>query len=281
MPKPDTRARATRRRLDRRGTARRTWVADHGSRGAEASRFFDDPEYLRTAVAERTDAESSREALGAARLTGCAPGALLLDAGCGHGRHALALARMGYRVVALDRAAVLLAAGRRAAGGAPWPRFVRADYTRIPFPDGRFDAVLNLGTALGYRGEAADLAALREFRRVLARGGRLVLETAHHDAAQPGGALAEHEERLLPSGGALRFQRHFDVRRGLLREVQQLRETDAWGPPRTYTVRLYAPAELDRMLARAGFEARAFHGSLMGDGAPGVDCPLVVVAAAG
>jgi SAM-dependent methyltransferase len=278
MPKPDPRARATRRRLDRRGTARRARAADRGSRGAEASRFFDDPEYLRTAVAERTDTESSREALRAARLARCAPGALLLDAGCGHGRHALALARMGYRVVALDHAAVLLAAGRRAAGGAPWPHFVRADYARIPFSDGRFDAVLNLGTALGYRGEAADLAALREFRRVLAQGGRLVLETAHRDAAEPGGILAEHEDRPLPSGGALRVQRHFDVRRGLLREVQQLRETDAWGPPRAYTIRLYAAAELDRMLARAGFGGRAFHGSLMGHGAPGADCPLVVVA---
>jgi SAM-dependent methyltransferase len=173
---------------------------------------------------------------------------------------------------------VLLAAGRRAAGGAPWPRFVRADYTRLPFSDGRFDAVLNLGTALGYRGEAGDLAALREFRRVLAPGGRLVLETAHRDAAGPGGALAEYEERPLPSGGALRVERDFDVRRGVLREVQQLRETDAWGPPRAYAIRLYAAVELDRMLTRAGFGRRAFHGSLTGHGVPRPDCPLVVVA---
>jgi len=68
------------------------------------------------------------------------------------------------------------------------------------------------------------------------------------------------------------------MRRGLLREVQQLRETDAWGPPRAYTIRLYAVAELDRMLARAGFGGRAFHGSLMGHGAPDADSPLVVVA---
>jgi SAM-dependent methyltransferase len=280
MSRPGTPARATRRRLDRRTAACRAWVAAHGLRGGAASCFFDDPEYLRTALAERTDAESEREALGAARLARCAAGALILDAGCGHGRHALALARMGYRVVALDRAAVLLAAGRRAAGDAPWPRFVRADYARIPYPDGRFDAVVNLGTALGYRTEAEDLAALRELRRVLARGGRLVLESAHRDAAEPGGALAEHEERPLPSGGALRVQRHFDVRRGLLHEVQQLRDDDGWGSRRAYTIRLYSAAELDRMLTRAGFGARAFHGSLTGHAAPGAGSPLVVVASA-
>jgi SAM-dependent methyltransferase len=278
MSRPATPARATRRRLDRRTAARRAWGADHGLRGGAASRFFDDPEYLRTALAERTDAESEREALGAARLARCAAGALILDAGCGHGRHALALARMGYRVVALDRAAVLLAAGRRAAGSAPWPRFVRADYARIPFPDDRFDAVLNLGTALGYRSEAEDLAALRELRRVLARGGRLVLESAHRDAAEPGGALAEHEQRPLPSGGALRVQRHFDARRGVLHEVQQRRDDEGWGPRRAYTIRLYTAAELDRMLTRAGFGARAFHGSLTGHTAPWAGSPLVIVA---
>jgi SAM-dependent methyltransferase len=277
MPKPGSPVRATRLRVEGRRPARRAWVSD---RAAEASRFFDDPQFMRTALAERTDVESSRDALDAARLARCPPGALVLDAGCGPGRHALALAGMGYRVVGLDRAAVLLAAGRRAAGGAPWPLFVRGDYARLPFPDGSFDAVLNLGTALGYRGEREDLAALREFRRVLARGGRLVLETAHRDAAEPGGALAEHAERTLPAGSTLRIQRQFDARRGLLHEVQQLCDHDVWGARRAYTVRLYAAAELDRMLARAGFGAPEFHGSLTGRGVPGQADPLVVVASA-
>lgn len=280
MSSPGTPARAPRRRLDRQDATHRARIADHVVRGDAAGRFFDDPEYLRTALAERTDAESEREALGAARLARCAAEALILDAGCGQGRHALALASMGYRIVALDRAAVLLAAGRRAAGSALWPWFVHADYARMPFPDGRFDAVLNLGTALGYRTEVEDLAALRELRRVLAPGGRLVLESAHRDAAEPGGALVEHEERSLPSGGTLRVQRHFDVRRGLLHEGQQLHDDHGWGSPRAYTIRLYSAAELDRMLTRAGFGARTFHGSLTGHGVPGPASPLVVVASA-
>src|SRR5919198_6243186 len=115
MSKPGSPVRVTRLRVEGR-KARRAPVAD---RDAEASRFFDDPEFLRTALGERTDAASARDALDAARLARCAPGALILDAGCGPGCHALALARMGYRVVGLDRAAVLLAAGRRAVGGAP------------------------------------------------------------------------------------------------------------------------------------------------------------------
>jgi hypothetical protein len=43
-------------------------VADLGWFGGDAGCFFDDPEYLRIALAERTDAESRREARDAARL---------------------------------------------------------------------------------------------------------------------------------------------------------------------------------------------------------------------
>jgi hypothetical protein len=125
-----------------------------------------------------------------------------------------------------------------------------------------------------------DLAALREFRRVLARGGWLVLETAHRDAAAPGGALAEHAERTLPAGSVLRIQRQFDARRGLLHEVQQLCDHGVWGPPRAYPIRLYAAAGFDRMLTRAGFGARTLHAFLTGRGVPGPADPLVVAAAA-
>ncbi|MGH2984361.1 MAG: class I SAM-dependent methyltransferase, partial [Solirubrobacterales bacterium] len=128
----------------------------------ESESFFDHPLYLRTVRAERTDAASTKEALAAARLVGCKPGALILDAGCGNGRHALPLARAGYRVVAFDRSALLLAAGRRAAGRARWPQFVCGTYANLPFDTGRFDAVLSLGTALGYLGDHRDQRALCE-----------------------------------------------------------------------------------------------------------------------
>jgi hypothetical protein len=62
MAGPGFPARATGRRLERRRATRRARVADPGSRGGDARRFFDDPEYLRIALAERTGAQSRREA---------------------------------------------------------------------------------------------------------------------------------------------------------------------------------------------------------------------------
>jgi ubiquinone/menaquinone biosynthesis C-methylase UbiE len=245
---------------------------------ATAAPFFDDERYLRTVLAEKSPAASAAEARGAARLAGCPPGALILDAGCGNGRHALPLAAAGYRVVALDRASVLLAAGRRAAGGAPWPQFVHGSYAMLPFDSGEFEAVLCLGTGLGYLGEEADRAALREFRRVLAPGRRLVLETLHR--GEIGSRLSEHEERPLASGAVLRFERHFDGVRGVLRETQRLEDGRGDSSPRSYELRVYEADELRRMLERAGFTLIGRHCSLTGGGEPSSTTPLVLVAEA-
>jgi SAM-dependent methyltransferase len=242
----------------------------------EPGSFFDDPVYLRTVRAERTDAASTEEALAAARLAGCKPGSLILDAGCGNGRHAIPLGRAGYRVVAFDRSEFLLAAGRRSAGGARWPRFVRGCYASLPFDAAEFDAVLNLGTALGYLGDDGDQRALYEFRRVLIAGGRLIIETLHREQLET--ALAAHEERALPGGGALRLDRRFDRVRGVLHEAQSLKDDEGWGPARTYDMRVYGVQELASMLRRAGFDETEWYGSLAGAGKPTSMTPLVGVA---
>jgi cyclopropane fatty-acyl-phospholipid synthase-like methyltransferase len=62
--------------------------------------------------AERTAAEVN----GVVGLLGLAPGARLLDLCCGHGRHAVPLAQLGYRVTGLDLSRTLLARAAAAAG---------------------------------------------------------------------------------------------------------------------------------------------------------------------
>jgi SAM-dependent methyltransferase len=249
----------------------RTTRRDEPERGG----FFDHPLYLRTVRAERTDATSAEEALAAARLAGCKPGALILDAGCGNGRHAIPLARAGYRAVAFDRSAPLLAAARRSAGSARWPKFIRGCYSRLPFGTERFDAVLSLGTALGYLGDEGDQRALCEFRRVLVPGGRLVIETLHRDQLD---GLAAHEDRELPGGATLRYERAFDPARGVLHEAQRLRDDAGWGPARAYDIRVYGIDELGSMLENAGFGDTRWYGSLSGAGGPTPRTAVVVVA---
>jgi ubiquinone/menaquinone biosynthesis C-methylase UbiE len=99
-----------------------------------------------------------------------APGARVLDAGCGTGWWLRALADCG----AADLHGIDVDAGRVAAARAAVPGAdVRVgDVRALPYGDGRFDAVFLL-TVLSSL--PATSAAMREALRVLAPGGRLVI----------------------------------------------------------------------------------------------------------
>jgi SAM-dependent methyltransferase len=203
---------------------------------------------------------------------------VILDAGCGNGRHAIPLASAGHRVVGVDSSLTLLAAAQRAIRDTGGPRFVHGSYVGLPFEAASFDAVMCLGTVLGYLGEEGDRAALRELRRVLVPGGRLVIETLH--GGEIGVRLREREERPLAHGAVLRFDRRFDRARGLMHETQRLEDGRADGSPRSYELRVYAEHELRRMLEQAGFALVGRYGSLVERGEPSPATPLVLVAEA-
>ena len=105
--------------------------------------------------------------------------ARILDIGCGGGREAIALARGGHQVVAVDLMEPLLDAARenaRRAGVAV--EFRAADALSLPFADRAFDHVVMIGQMIGHLpGRAGRLRALAECRRVLDDGGLLLCST--------------------------------------------------------------------------------------------------------
>jgi ubiquinone/menaquinone biosynthesis C-methylase UbiE len=230
--------------------------------------------YLRAFVDPDADAEAGANAASAARLSACPAGGDLLDVPCGYGRHAIPLARAGYRVTGVDRSPTLLAEAQRRAGD-DGPALVEADYRELPFEDESFDAALNLFTSLGFYGDDEDVRALTEIGRVLRPRGRLVIETMHRDRLVQG--FHEQDWRLVGEGRLLLEQRTFDAASGVAQTTQTLIDTTGERDSRSFSVRVYTATELVAMLMRAGFAEAKCYGDL--DGGPfGTRTRLVIVA---
>lgn len=118
--------------------------------------------------------------------------ARVLDAACGTGMHAIALAQQGFITSGSDLSAPMIERARenaRQSGAAvDWRVAGFGDLAQV-FIDraGRFDCLLCLGNSLPHVGSAGELAAaLRDFAECLRPGGRLVVQNRNFDAVMAG-----------------------------------------------------------------------------------------------
>jgi SAM-dependent methyltransferase len=141
--------------------------------------FYDDPDEQRKWGADLVAAGLSpiEERLVAAHF---APGARVLDVGCGGGREAFALAARGFAVTAVDYTPAFVAACRAGAAARGLAIDVQqADAAALPFADASFEHVVMIGQLLGHlRPRARRLQALAEIRRVMKPGVALVSTNA-------------------------------------------------------------------------------------------------------
>ena len=198
---------------------------------------FQGAAYERNAFALGTE----QEAAFLSDALGLAAGQVLVDVGCGTGRHTRAFAARGVRAVGVDISQGLLAA---AAGHGMPAAFVRADARRIPLPDGAADAVICLcqgGFGITPGGDAQVFA---EMVRVLRPGGRLAL-TAF--------SLA-FAARWLAPGDA------FDVQRGLHHIAADVRNADGVSRGFDLWTQCYSAAHLRQLAAAAGLTVEGTYG---------------------
>jgi SAM-dependent methyltransferase len=179
---------------------------------------------------------------------GGAPGAAWLDVPCGNGRHALELARRGYRMTGFDIAEESIAEARAEAASVGLDaRFVRGDMRRLDVP-GPFDGAYCLGNSFGYMPHAGMLDFLRGVAQALRPGGRFFLQTAMaaesllptlhaHDWYKIGDFLFLLEHRYLAGESCMEAECTF-IRNG---EVER----------RTYWCWIFTVAELRRMFEQS------------------------------
>lgn len=125
----------------------------------------------------------------------------ILDAGCGRGETALALARAGARVSGLDYAEAAVELTREALADYPDSDIRVGSVTDLPWPDNTFDRI-QFSDVIEHLDPPQTVPALREFHRVLKPGGFALIHTAPNllfmnygwPAARPFVRLIGHRE---------------------------------------------------------------------------------------
>jgi SAM-dependent methyltransferase len=187
------------------------------------------------------------------------PGASVLDAPCGHGRHSLELARRGYRVTGIDFSEDLLATAREGAAREELPiALEKRDMRALPWSNA-FDAAFCAGNSFGYFDDDGNQEFLDGIARALRRGGTFLLESGWIAES----LFADFRERLDIEAGGIRFvaENRYDPATGFVENefraaAGKRRETKA------ARHRVYTCVELLRMAERAGLETRETWGTL-------------------
>lgn len=237
--------------------------------------FFNE-DYLRTVKVPSMRAVA-RECDFIEKSLGLAPGAHILDVGCGLGLQANELMRRGYVVVGLDLSKTMIARANDDARDYGFePTFLHGDMREMTF-DISFDAVLCWGTSFGYFEDEVNRLVLQRMRDALRDGGRLLLDVANRDfvvRSQPNlvwfegdGCVCMEETQFNAWSSTLEVSRNVMLDEGRQREA-------------LYSVRLYGLHELCKELTDLGFRVQQVSGSVSTPGVFfGADAPRMVIAA--
>ncbi|MGC4064220.1 MAG: methyltransferase domain-containing protein [Polyangiaceae bacterium] len=181
---------------------------------------------------------------------GIAPGAVVLDLGCGCGDHAVELASRGYGIVGYDLSLHQLALAQESAQERSQKlNFMQGDMREMAFEE-VFDAVDRWNTSFGYFEEDKNLAVAQRMFRALKPGGTLLLDVINRDFAamdQPSSVWYEGDSCVCMDDMCIDFlTSRMRVKRSLILDDGRTREC-------TYSVRIYSLHELGKILHDVGF----------------------------
>ncbi len=190
----------------------------------------------------------------------------VLDVACGLGRHAVPLARRGYRVTGVDISPTFVERAReRAAEAAVDVSFIVGDMRdlgSILGPDTQFDAFIQMFTSDGYYGRSGDLRLYLDLHAIAAPDATLLITTTSRDWL-----LGHFEPELSEeSGGVVHLQSvqwgaekssieadwgAFEVQEDKLKPLHAVH----------MDIRVYSPDEITELLEEAGWTVVHVQGS--------------------
>jgi SAM-dependent methyltransferase len=209
-------------------------------------------------------------------VLGLPAGAAVLDLYCGYGRHAIELAKQGYRVTGVDATEAFLAIARQKAAEEKADLYFRQLDMRDLDYNADFDAVINMFAAFGYFSDDENAAVLRKVAAALRPGGLFLIDLLNRDWMvrnslnrywrHPSGEYVLSYKIELRAGVAM-------MKRVLLNQVTGAKTQY------DFVLRAYSLSELTTLLANCGLTVKAAYGGF--DGRPfGDDTPRMIILAA-
>lgn len=186
----------------------------------------------------------------------------ILDFCCGPGRHAIAMAKLGHRVVGVDRTAFYLDIARQKAKDASVDVAFEVCDVRKFHRKNAFDCAVSLFTSFGYFDDPGDdLKLLENVYDALRPGGKLILDMSGKEVitraftprswSEPAPGLMWLEDRHVMPGW-----------RGIENKWTLIRDNEKF--ERVMRLRLYSGVELESALLRVGFSRVELFGALEG-----------------
>lgn len=209
-------------------------------------------------------------------------GPRVLDVGCGTGRLAIPLARLGKDVTGLDRSPAMLAQAAGKAGALP-VRWVEGDFCAYDLGR-KFDLILACGHAFqALLTEAQQLAFLGCARRQLADGGALAFDTRN---TAPCHLDVTAEERfwhsfVLADGTPIDVSgtEQYDPTTGIMRyRTFRTRRDNGQRSETVLDIKFTTPDDLQRLLRTSGLRAERLLGDFAGGPLTETAPEIVVIA---
>jgi len=205
------------------------------------------------------------------------PPTRLLDLCCGWGRHAVRLAQRGYSVSGLDLSTYHIELARSASHEAGVSvEWIEGDMRQIPFGDATFGAVINMFTAFGYFDDQENQQVLEQVARVLAPGGRFLIDVINRDYLMS--VFRETDWREESDGRLILERRRWDADRGRINAEWILIDADGRRRVHAHDERVYTLQELEPLLSSVGLRVRKTFGDYGGGPLARYSRRLIIVA---
>lgn len=216
--------------------------------------FFDD-DYLKIYAPRLTEERTRLEAAFIETELKLEPGARVCDLACGTGRHAVEMARRGFRVTGFDfNARYLENAARAAREAGVEVTWAQGDMRELGH-ERQFDAVYSYFTSFGYYSDEENDQVMGNIARSIVPGGRFLIDVLNRDYV-----LLHPSQRTWvqrDDGALLMEENTLDIVTSRAKSRQILIAPGAGSQvTKEYDLRTYTCAELSALMRRHGLEPR-------------------------